>query len=144
MLVPIRCFTCGNVLADKWIPYITCIQEEKNLSTEEVNDNPGLRYINVTNPDKSLEGKILDELGSYTVRLNDKFISMGSEIVALNQIIGDTDGRAIGIFNTNKMKGYGEITPKPFGKEIFQGVNSLVSNISMMPMKILLVVGVLT
>ena len=65
MLVPIRCFTCGNVLADKWIPYITCIQEEKNLSTEEVNDNPGLRYINVTNPDKSLEGKLLDELGLH-------------------------------------------------------------------------------
>ena len=65
MLIPIRCFTCGNVLADKWIPYITCIQEEKNLSTEEVNDNPGLRYINVTNPDKSLEGKLLDELGLH-------------------------------------------------------------------------------
>ena len=65
MLIPIRCFTCGNVLGDKWIPYITTIQEEKNKSTEEVNDNPGLKYIDIKNPGKSIEGKLLDELGLH-------------------------------------------------------------------------------
>lgn len=65
MLIPIRCFTCGNVLGDKWIPYITAIQEEKNQSTGMMNDNPGLSYINVKNPEKSIEGKILDELGLH-------------------------------------------------------------------------------
>ena len=65
MLIPIRCFTCGNVLGDKWIPYITTIQEEKNKSIQEVNDNPGLNYIDINNPEKSIEGKLLDELGIH-------------------------------------------------------------------------------
>ena len=30
MIIPVRCFTCGEVLADKWIPYITAIQDDKN------------------------------------------------------------------------------------------------------------------
>ena len=30
MIIPIRCFTCGNVLADKWIPYVQTVQEYKN------------------------------------------------------------------------------------------------------------------
>ena len=65
MLIPIRCFTCGNVLGDKWIPYITTIQEEKNKSIEEITDNPGLKYIDINNPDKSIEGKLLDELNLH-------------------------------------------------------------------------------
>ena len=67
MLIPVRCFTCGQVLADKWIPYINTIQEEKNKINEEVDENFNnldLRYIDVKNPspEKSIEGKILDEL----------------------------------------------------------------------------------
>tara|TARA_B100000575_G_C23114338_1_gene644030 strand:+ start:1102 stop:1371 length:270 start_codon:yes stop_codon:yes gene_type:complete len=67
MIIPVRCYTCGEVLANKWIPYITAIQEEKNKINEEVDDNLNnldLRYIDVKNksPEKSIEGKILDEL----------------------------------------------------------------------------------
>ena len=66
MIIPIRCFTCGEVLADKWIPYITAIQEEKNKIDKEIDDTNylDLRYIDVKNPspEKSIEGKILDEL----------------------------------------------------------------------------------
>ena len=29
MLIPVRCFTCGEVLADKWVPYISAIQDLK-------------------------------------------------------------------------------------------------------------------
>ena len=39
MIIPVRCFTCGSVLGDKWIPYITTVQEEKNKSNEEVDDD---------------------------------------------------------------------------------------------------------
>ena len=67
MLIPIRCFTCGEVLADKWVPYISAIQEDKNKINEEVDpkfNNLDLRYIDIKNPspEKSIEGKILDEL----------------------------------------------------------------------------------
>ena len=65
MIIPVRCFTCGNVLADKWIPYISSVQEEKNKSSEELDDEPGTTYINLSNPQKSIEGKILDELGLH-------------------------------------------------------------------------------
>ena len=40
MIIPIRCFTCGSVLGDKWIPYITTVQEEKNKSNEEFDGEP--------------------------------------------------------------------------------------------------------
>ena len=36
MIIPIRCFTCGEVLADKWVPYITAVQDDKNKIDKEV------------------------------------------------------------------------------------------------------------
>ena len=67
MIIPVRCFTCGEVLADKWVPYITAIQHDKNKSKENVDSDMqqlDLQYIDVTKkePIKSIEGKILDEL----------------------------------------------------------------------------------
>ena len=64
MIIPVRCFTCGNVLADKWIPYITTVQEEKNKQTEG-SDEPPTTYIDLKNPQKSVEGHILDEMGLH-------------------------------------------------------------------------------
>ena len=64
MIIPVRCFTCGNVLADKWIPYITTVQEEKNKHTEG-SDEPTTTYIDLKNPQKSVEGHILDEMGLH-------------------------------------------------------------------------------
>ena len=65
MIIPIRCFTCGNVLADKWIPYVQTVQEYKNKSTEQVEGEPTTTYINLSKPEKSVEGKVLDELGLH-------------------------------------------------------------------------------
>tara|TARA_Y100000591_G_C21251765_1_gene413926 strand:+ start:116 stop:379 length:264 start_codon:yes stop_codon:yes gene_type:complete len=68
MIIPIRCYTCGEVLADKWIPYVTCIQNDKNASTEKIeNENLELTYLDLKQktPQKSIEGKILDELGLH-------------------------------------------------------------------------------
>ena len=53
MIIPMRCFTCGEVLADKWVPYITAIQDEKNKVREEVDPESNdleLRYIDIHNP----------------------------------------------------------------------------------------------
>jgi DNA-directed RNA polymerase subunit N (RpoN/RPB10) len=70
MLIPVRCYTCGEILSDKWVPYIMAIQNDKNEIKDEINpdtDNLELKYIDITNPnpEKSIEGKILDELGLH-------------------------------------------------------------------------------
>lgn len=70
MIIPIRCYTCGEVLADKWIPYISAVQTEKNNSNETINPDTDLlelKYLDVKNPtpEKSIEGKILDELNLH-------------------------------------------------------------------------------
>ena len=67
MLIPMRCYTCGEILADKWIPYISAVQSDKNDIEGEVDpekDQLELKYIDVKdkNPEKSVEGKVLDEL----------------------------------------------------------------------------------
>lgn len=54
MLIPIRCFTCGKTLADKWDYYD---REVKKLE-KEATDKKELKYF-----DKVKSGKILDELG---------------------------------------------------------------------------------
>ncbi len=70
MIIPVRCYTCGEVLADKWIPYISAVQTEKNNSNETINPDTDLlelKYLDVKNPtpEKSIEGKILDELNLH-------------------------------------------------------------------------------
>ena len=70
MIIPIRCFTCGEVLADKWVPYITTVQEEKTKIEKHVDPSMNyldLRYIDVSNPEpeKSIEGLVLDELNLH-------------------------------------------------------------------------------
>ena len=70
MIIPVRCFTCGEVLADKWVPYVTAVQNDKNKISEEINSETNyqeLQYIDVNNPqpEKSIEGKILDEMNIH-------------------------------------------------------------------------------
>tara|TARA_B100001094_G_scaffold319853_1_gene365236 strand:+ start:351 stop:605 length:255 start_codon:yes stop_codon:yes gene_type:complete len=62
-MIPIRCFTCGNVLGDKWIPYVNELQVLKNESKDKM-DTLELSYMNVNLPEqeKSIEGKLLDEM----------------------------------------------------------------------------------
>jgi DNA-directed RNA polymerases I, II, and III subunit RPABC5 len=67
MIIPVRCFTCGEVLADKWVPYITAIQDDKNKCKKTVDSDMqqlDLQYIDVSQkePLKSIEGNVLDEL----------------------------------------------------------------------------------
>ena len=70
MLIPPRCYTCGEVLADKWIPYVSAIQTDKNKVKEDISSEKellDLSFIDVKdkNPKKSIEGKILDELNLH-------------------------------------------------------------------------------
>ena len=59
MIIPIRCFTCNQVIANKWNIYQKKVQEE--YIKEDVSQNKK-RFINVNDLNKNIEGKILDEL----------------------------------------------------------------------------------
>ena len=64
MIIPVKCFTCGTVLADKYRYYQTevrRIKTSKGLSTEKV------VYLTKTNVEKTTEGEVLDTLGLTNV-----------------------------------------------------------------------------
>lgn len=61
MIIPIRCFTCNQVVANKWTAYKKKVQEEY-LKENVINDK-NKRFLNMNQLDKkSIEGRILDEL----------------------------------------------------------------------------------
>jgi DNA-directed RNA polymerase subunit N (RpoN/RPB10) len=57
MIIPIKCFTCGNVIADKYNYYL---RETKKRKIEEKADK--VTYLTPDNVKKTIEGEILDEL----------------------------------------------------------------------------------
>ena len=68
MIIPPRCFTCGTVIGDKWIPFIESILEDKQKSDEVVDSELDIEYINITDEGrikKSIEGKVLDKLNMH-------------------------------------------------------------------------------
>jgi len=68
MIIPIRCFTCGNVIGDKWNPFVKMLMEKKNESKENVESELDIEYINITEDGsikKSVEGEAMDELGLH-------------------------------------------------------------------------------
>ena len=74
MIIPPRCFTCGNPIADKWIPYIKTVRKRKDEFDTNVKSNDlDVEYIDTSNIkiDKSIEGKVLDdlELHKYCCRI---------------------------------------------------------------------------
>jgi len=54
MIIPIRCYTCGKVLADKYETYKELIIKYKGNNEETL--------IDVSNVKKTAEGKALDQL----------------------------------------------------------------------------------
>ena len=68
MIIPPRCFTCGTVIGDKWIPFIEAVLEEKQKSNEEASTELDIDYIDVDDEGrikKSIEGKTLDKLNMH-------------------------------------------------------------------------------
>jgi DNA-directed RNA polymerases I, II, and III subunit RPABC5 len=60
MIIPIRCVSCNNVLAGKWLPYLKKVEELKKKDGRPANDE--MQYLTQTTT-KTAEGKALDELG---------------------------------------------------------------------------------
>ena len=57
MIIPIRCFTCGKVLADKWELYNN-LCEKFDKENEDTSDN-----VNKISSDKKQRGEILNSMG---------------------------------------------------------------------------------
>ena len=64
MIIPVKCFTCGTVLADKYRYYGVKVKEIK-LSKKL--DSVDFIYLTKENVEKAPEGKVLDDLGLYNI-----------------------------------------------------------------------------
>jgi len=69
MIIPIKCFTCGKVLADKYRYYLEEVRRIKNSNNDnnddddDDNDDNNVIYLTQSYSEKSPEGKVLDSLG---------------------------------------------------------------------------------
>lgn len=64
MLIPVRCFTCGKTLADKWDYYEEEVKKlEKKLEEDQEKKKTPVDTEDPKYFDKVRSGKILDELG---------------------------------------------------------------------------------
>ena len=61
MIIPVRCFTCNQVIAHLWDEYSKKIQEE--YLKDEIHQKQKKRFIDInTVKEKTIEGKTLDKL----------------------------------------------------------------------------------
>lgn len=64
MIIPVKCMTCGNVLADKYRFYqqeVRRIKLSRGIQVEKV------VYLTKTNIEKTPEGQVLDQLKLHNV-----------------------------------------------------------------------------
>lgn len=65
MIIPVKCFTCGNVIADKYRYYLEEVRKMKmgKMSNGEQMDIEKVMYLTRENHEKTPEGIVLDNLG---------------------------------------------------------------------------------
>ena len=56
MIIPVKCFTCGKVLGNKYRYYLQEVRKNKLDNTDNI------VYLTKNNVGKTIEGKILDKL----------------------------------------------------------------------------------
>ena len=61
MIIPVKCFTCGGVLANKYRYYLEEVRKKKLARGLE--DYNKVLYLTKEFSDKTPEGEVLDELG---------------------------------------------------------------------------------
>jgi DNA-directed RNA polymerase subunit N (RpoN/RPB10) len=65
MIIPVRCYTCGKLLADKYDYYERELLRKKlALNTDE---DPLIININSADIKKTIAGEIMDELGLFRI-----------------------------------------------------------------------------
>ena len=65
MIIPVKCFTCGKVLGDKYTYYTKRVREIKTVSADSIGelDVEKVVYLTPENTKKTPEGQVMDELG---------------------------------------------------------------------------------
>ena len=64
MIIPVKCFTCGKVLGDKYRYYLEKVREKKlanNMNIDKV------VYLTKEYKDKTPEGEIMDDLKLHSL-----------------------------------------------------------------------------
>lgn len=64
LIIPVKCFTCGEVLADKYRAYLARVRELKLANNQSVDR---VVYLTANNTQKTAEGRVLDELQLHNV-----------------------------------------------------------------------------
>ena len=63
MLIPVRCFTCGEIMGDKWKPFIVLSNKERNNNNDETDNNLNIEIIDIeSKTPKTIEAKVLDKM----------------------------------------------------------------------------------
>jgi len=60
MIIPVKCFTCGKVLGNKYRYYLEKVREKKLARDMEINR---VIYLTKDHTDKTPEGEVMDDLG---------------------------------------------------------------------------------
>jgi DNA-directed RNA polymerase I, II, and III subunit RPABC5 len=60
MIIPVKCFTCGNVLANKYRFYLDEVKRIKLQNGQQIDK---VLYLTEKNIEKTAEGQVLDTLG---------------------------------------------------------------------------------
>lgn len=68
MIIPIKCFTCGNVIADKYRYYLEKVRERK-INNSQGDDVIYLTRQRIANHqvEQTVEGQVMDSLGLTNV-----------------------------------------------------------------------------
>ena len=56
MIIPVKCFTCGKVIGNKYRYYLQEVRKHKLDNTDNI------VYLTKNNVEKTIDGKILDKL----------------------------------------------------------------------------------
>jgi len=59
MIIPVKCFTCGNVIGSKYLYYL---EQVSKMKKEAEMDPTNINYLSETRQDMSIEGEVLDKL----------------------------------------------------------------------------------
>ena len=60
MIIPIKCFTCGTVLADKYAYYTQEVRKQKQVQPNIQVDK--VVYLTKQNCEKTIQGHVLDQI----------------------------------------------------------------------------------
>jgi DNA-directed RNA polymerase I, II, and III subunit RPABC5 len=61
MIIPVRCYTCGKIIADKYDYYNKRVADLKRKENKP--SSHSILNMNVSNITKTVEGRVLDEMG---------------------------------------------------------------------------------